>query len=107
LIDVVVVNKKVVRLAPDFKKLDPPDQPFPLPIERQKSSIPKAGTDENWAYPSPQMFWNAMLRKGWRWKEADMTPDVMVRSDMVYMSQVAESQNVKKVLKMLNSSDPF
>jgi hypothetical protein len=48
-----------------------------------------------------------MLRKGWRWKEADMTPDVMVRSDMVYMSQVAESQNVKKVLKMLNSSDPF
>jgi hypothetical protein len=30
-----------------------------------------------------------------------------VRSDMVYMSQVAESQNVKKVLKMLNSSDPF
>lgn len=54
-----------------------PDQPFPLPTERQKSSIPKAGTDETWQYPSPQMFWNAMLRKGWRWKEADMTPEVM------------------------------
>jgi len=54
------------------------DQPFELPTERQKSNIPKAGTDETWVYPSPQMFWNAMLRKGWRWKEADITPDVMV-----------------------------
>jgi len=26
------------------------------------------------------MFWNAMLRKGWRWKEADMTPEVMVNA---------------------------
>ena len=42
-----------------------PDQPFPLSTERQKSNIPKAGTDgETWVYPSPQMFWNAMLRKG-------------------------------------------
>ena len=48
-----------------------PDQPFDLPIERQKSSIPKAGTNETWTYPSQQMFWNAMLRKGWRWKEED------------------------------------
>ena len=48
-----------------------PDQPFALPIERQKSSIPKAGTNETWTYPSQQMFWNAMLRKGWRWKEED------------------------------------
>ncbi len=57
------------------------DQPFALPTERQKSNIPKAGTEETWVYPSPQMFWNAMLRKGWRWKEADMTPDVMVITD--------------------------
>merc|ERR1711878_192548 len=48
-----------------------PDQPFPLPTERQKSTIPKAGTTETWTYPSQQMFWNAMLRKGWRWKEED------------------------------------
>ena len=41
-----------------------PDQPFPLPIERQKSNIPKAGSEETWEYPSQQMFWNAMLRKG-------------------------------------------
>ena len=41
-----------------------PDQPFPLDTGRVVSSIPKAGTDENWVYPSQQMFWNAMLRKG-------------------------------------------
>ena len=55
-----------------------PDQPFLLPTERVKSGIPKAGTEETWTYPSPQMFWNAMLRKGWRWKEEEnMNPDTM------------------------------
>jgi len=50
-----------------------PDQPFPLPIERQVSTIPKAGAEgEYWVYPSQQMFWNAMLRKGWRWKDEDI-----------------------------------
>ncbi|KAK5979436.1 hypothetical protein GCK32_007095, partial [Trichostrongylus colubriformis] len=38
-----------------------PDQPFPLPLTREKSTIPKAGTNDTWTYPSPQMFWNAML----------------------------------------------
>ena len=44
-----------------------PDQPFPLDTSRVQSSIPKAtkdGSDEKWVYPSEQMFWNAMLRKG-------------------------------------------
>lgn len=51
-----------------------PDQPFELPTERQVSTIPKAGSDsEHWVYPSPQMFWNAMLRKGWRWKDDDLS----------------------------------
>lgn len=39
-------------------------QPFPLSIERQRSTIPKATEDGYWEYPSEQMFWNAMLRKG-------------------------------------------
>ncbi|XP_050703017.1 holocytochrome c-type synthase-like [Eriocheir sinensis] len=51
-----------------------PDQPFALPTERQVSSIPKADAEgENWVYPSPQMFWNAMLRKGWRWKDDELS----------------------------------
>lgn len=32
-----------------------PDQPFPLPKDRQVSTIPKAGKDgEFWVYPSQQ-----------------------------------------------------
>ena len=27
-------------------------------------------------YPSQQMFWNAMLRKGWRWKDDDLSQQV-------------------------------
>ena len=47
-----------------------PGQPFLLSTERQKSSIPKATAEgETWVYPSEQMFWNAMLRKGELGKE--------------------------------------
>ena len=71
-----------------------PGQKWPLPIERQRSSIPRGdfvpahqgdktaqelaaagGSDEdqkNWVYPSEQMFFNAMARKGWGPKEEDM-----------------------------------
>jgi len=41
-----------------------PDQPFGLSTLRQSSSIPKDGTTGTWLYPSEQMFWNAMIRKG-------------------------------------------
>jgi cytochrome c heme-lyase len=41
-----------------------PGQRFKLNTERVKSSIPKAGTEDGtWVYPSPQMFWNALVRK--------------------------------------------
>ena len=45
-----------------------PDQPFLLSTDREKSTIPKVtedGSNETWTYPSEQMFWNAMLRKGY------------------------------------------
>ena len=49
------------------KQLPHPDQDFNLPTDRVVSSIPKgkegAKTD-NWVYPSPQMFYNAVRRKG-------------------------------------------
>jgi cytochrome c heme-lyase len=41
---------------PPPNQLPAPDQPFPLPTERQLSSIPKAGTEnEFWVYPSQQV----------------------------------------------------
>ncbi|XP_051556393.1 holocytochrome c-type synthase-like isoform X2 [Myxocyprinus asiaticus] len=49
-----------------------PGQPFPLSVAREESTIPRAGSEQNWVYPSEQMFWNAMLRKGWRWNNDDV-----------------------------------
>lgn len=79
----LVMDKKTddidpLNMMPPPNQRPSPDQPFPLPTDRQKSTIPKAGTDETWTYPSQQMFWNAMLRKGWRWKEEEtMNPNTM------------------------------
>jgi len=69
-----------LNMMPPPNQRPSPDQPFALPTDRQKSSIPKASgkEGETWVYPSAQMFWNAMLRKGWRWKdEESMSPDTM------------------------------
>jgi len=63
---------------PPPNQLPSPGQPFELSTERQKSSIPKATAEgENWVYPSEQMFWNAMLRKGWKWRDEDIAPEDM------------------------------
>ncbi len=40
----------------------------------RQSSIPKSGTDGTWTYPSPQMFFNSLNRKG---KAEDVTEDDM------------------------------
>ena len=40
-----------------------PGQAEPLPVERVQSTIPKGGTDGTWLYPSPQMFYNSLVRK--------------------------------------------
>lgn len=74
-----------------------PDQPFPLSLERKTSTIPKAGTDETWVYPSPQMFWNAMLRKGWRWKEASLSPGDM--ENIIKIHNANNEQAWQEILK--------
>ena len=51
-------------------QLPVPGQTERLPTERVSSSIPKGGTDSTWTYPSPQMFFNALNRKG---KGGDVT----------------------------------
>ena len=51
-----------------------PGQEKPLPTDRQASSIPQGGTSSSWWYPSQQMFWNALMRKG---KGGDVEEDDM------------------------------
>ncbi|PSN54727.1 Cytochrome c-type heme lyase [Blattella germanica] len=87
-----------LNMMPPPNQQPAPDQPFPLPTNRQMSTIPKAGTnDEFWVYPSQQMFWNAMLRKGWRWKEEDIKPKDM--DDIIRIHNANNEQAWLEVLK--------
>ncbi|KAG6850556.1 hypothetical protein H0H93_011755 [Arthromyces matolae] len=45
-----------------------PNQQLDLPTERTESSIPRDGSNK-WDYPSPQQFYNALVRKGWETPE--------------------------------------
>jgi len=62
-----------------------PGQRIPLSKERIKSNIPKGGTDnDSWLYPSPQMFYNALRRKGKDdgFKEEDADLVVAIHNNM-------------------------
>ena len=64
-------------------------QPFPLSISREMSSIPKHASDPaHWEYPSEQMFFNAMLRKGWHWTQDKLQPE-----DMQHIIQIHNRNN--------------
>ena len=52
-------------MMPSIPKQQPaPNQTAALPTERVTSSIPRGADDSNWVYPSQQMFFNALQRKG-------------------------------------------
>ena len=62
-----------------------PGQKQSLSTDRVNSNIPKGGTDsETWTYPSPQMFWNALVRKGKveGAEETDMEAVVAIHNNM-------------------------
>lgn len=85
-------------MMPPPNQLKAKDQPFELETDRQISRIPKAGSnDEYWVYPSQQMFWNAMLRKGWRWKDASLDPNDM--KDIIHIHNANNEQAWIEILK--------
>lgn len=87
-----------LNMMPPANQQPAPDQPFLLPTDRQVSSIPKSsGEGEFWVYPSQQMFWNAMLRKGWRWKNDDIAPKDM--EDIIKIHNANNEQAWQEVLK--------
>ncbi|KAH8863586.1 Cytochrome c-type heme lyase [Schistosoma japonicum] len=86
-------------LMPPPNQLPSPGQPFPLSTEREVSSIPKADCSEGekWVYPSSQMFWNAMLRKGWRWRDNDIKPEDM--NNIIHIHNLNNELAWREVLK--------
>jgi len=90
-----------LNMMPPMNQKPSPDQPFTLPTDRQLSSIPRAipGPDGKpfWEYPSQQMFWNAMLRKGWRWQKDDIEQKDM--ADIIKIHNANNEQAWQEVLK--------
>jgi len=84
-------------MMPPPNQVPSPDQPFKLSTKRQSSSIPKDGTDGTWLYPSEQMFWNAMIRKGWRWRDED--PDVAQMESIIKIHNRNNEDAWQEVLK--------
>ncbi|XP_066880151.1 holocytochrome c-type synthase isoform X4 [Kogia breviceps] len=84
-------------LMPPPNQMPAPDQPFALSTARQESSIPRADSDKKWVYPSEQMFWNAMLRKGWKWKDEDISQKDMY--NIIRIHNQNNEQAWKEILK--------
>lgn len=65
-------------------QLPSPGQQSRLSTERVPSTIPKSETGMTWTYPSPQMFYNALKRKGKAddVEEADMDSVVAIHNTM-------------------------
>jgi len=86
-----VVGPNPANVMPPSPNLPLPGQDKPLSTWRQRSSIPNATASEQmphpdssrsstWVYPSEQMFYNAMKRKGWSPSEDDMSAVVAIHN---------------------------
>ncbi|KAG9483120.1 hypothetical protein GDO78_009197 [Eleutherodactylus coqui] len=84
-------------MMPPPNQTPAPDQPFSLSLTREESKIPRSNTEKNWVYPSEQMFWNAMLKKGWRWKDDDLKPEDM--SNIIKIHNQNNEQAWSEILK--------
>jgi cytochrome c heme-lyase len=56
-----------------------PSQSLDLPTERTASSIPRDAAG-HWEYPSPQQFYNALVRKGWETPENEIETMVQIHN---------------------------
>jgi hypothetical protein len=76
---------------PSLLQVPAPHQSMQLPTARTESSIPRGHADK-WEYPSPQQFYNALVRKGWE------TPEEHVET-MVEIHNFLNERAWQEVLK--------
>lgn len=91
------------------------EQRYPLPQERVQSTIPKGGTEGTWLYPSEQMFFNALKRKGKGEDvhEADLPAIVSIHNNMnerawaqvEHYEKVCHPESDPKLLKFCGRPD--
>ena len=79
-------------------QLPNPGQTKSLSTERQSSTIPKGGADDTsttWTYPSPQMFYNSLVRKG------KLDPEVCSEDDVETVVHLHNNMNEKTWAKVM------
>ena len=69
-----------------------------LPTDRETSTIPR-DEGSRWEYPSPQQFYNALVRKGWE------TPEEHVET-MVQIHNFLNEQAWQEILKWERKENP-
>ncbi|PIL25019.1 hypothetical protein GSI_12907 [Ganoderma sinense ZZ0214-1] len=70
-----------------------------LPTDRETSSIPRDEGGSKWEYPSPQQFYNALVRKGWE------TPEEHVET-MVQIHNWLNEQAWEEILRWERKENP-
>jgi cytochrome c heme-lyase len=75
------------------------NQSMYLPTSREESTIPRE-EGEKWEYPSPQQFYNALVRKGWE------TPEEHVET-MVHIHNFLNEQAWQEILKWERKENPY
>lgn len=80
-----------------------PGQKTPISTSRQQSTIPKSGTGSTWLYPSPQMFYNSLVRRdeGEHKKGGQKPKKTRPRPLYLYYSRVPQKK--KKLFVLLLS----
>lgn len=82
---------------PELAQTPAVNQTIELPTSRVESSIPR-DTSAKWEYPSPQQFYNALVRKGWE------TPEEHIET-MVDIHNFLNEQAWQEVLKWEKRAD--
>jgi hypothetical protein len=84
-------NLNPLNQMPTLAQAPSPNQSTTLPLTRTESSIPR-DPSAKWEYPSPQQFYNALVRKGWE------TPEEHVET-MVEIHNFLNEEAWQEVLK--------
>ena len=74
-------NLNPLNQMPSLSQAPADTQRMDLPTDRTASSIPRADGDGGvWEYPSPQQFYNALVRKGWETPEEHVETMVQIHN---------------------------
>lgn len=84
---------------PKLSQAPAADQSMALPVSREESTIPRDEAS-NWEYPSPQQFYNALVRKGWE------TPEEHVET-MVQIHNFLNEQAWLEIVKWEKKENPY